>query len=291
MKFYILAIIVILCGLVQISDSELCGYISIKQSFCYVDPFTGTLSNCFRLPFNVNPDPFVYLYNSVLYLSTRNYSDPYTPYLFLAIDINTQSILWYANLSSITTSPSTGMAFYSSSYSTGFFYQSNGGYLYQVTPEKTVSYSTSPPTTQNPTFAFDSTLQRFWGFQGSSMFYFSLPSRSGASPMSTPNIVTMAYNPLLNQFFGLAQAAQSLLLYSWDWNYPSTLHLVGVIPDSTITPFSMSSIDMLAGSLTFVLSGASTRLMTVFLSNASVIATTNSLLYNLQSFTYENKKE
>jgi len=99
------------------------------------------------------------------------------------------------------------------------------------------------------------------------------------------NIVTIAYNPKTHLFYGLAQAAQSAILYTWDYDYPNSISLVGIVPNVVLSVSALCCVDSKGETMTFVT--AISQIVTISLiSDAAVISITGPLPFHLYSWSY-----
>jgi hypothetical protein len=264
------------------TTGQLIGYISTRGGFCNIDPATAALSNCFLLPYSIGPTPLCYFErsNNMLYFTTTNYSDPTAPFLLVAVDVfSSTHESWSVSLVKYSM-PKTGPVIgYSSAYGGAIVWGSS--VVLAKPDDATVLFGATVPYAAG---TFNPWLLSFWS-AGNQMLQLSLASRNWQFLDNTFNIVTVAIDPNSKLYYGLAQAAQSVLLYMWDFNYPATLRLVGIIPDAVVYPSATTSIDS-QRRLTFVSHAAfGTTLVTVSLEILSVIRSPQ-LPYPLQTFTY-----
>jgi len=269
---------------------SLFGYTS-SQGFCRIDRATGLTSKCFNLPFNINPAPASGFWSNAtsktFYVTSQNLSDPHLYRMLLAVDITNDDgphTYWASNMSNVQDSFRFPLVGYFAALSSPFIL---ADYLWLARPGANLTrYWPAPSSASNWVAAYDSKLMQMWLFSGGNQLCgCSLSLKSCSCNSNTFNIVTAAYDPTSHNIFGLAQAAQNVILYSWDYLYPTSLLMIGVVPDVTVVPWSTTAIDE-ASHLTFITSAPSRALVTVNLNDASVVSTSGPLRYTLQAFQY-----
>ena len=269
---------------------SLFGYTS-SQGFCRIDRATGLTSKCFNLPFNINPAPASGVWSNAnsktFYVTSQNLSDSHLYRMLLAVDITNDDgphTYWAANMSNVQDTFRYPLVGYFAALSSPFIL---ADYLWLAQPGANLTrYWPVSASTNNWAAAYDTKLMQVWLFSvGNQLCGCSLSLKSCSCNSNTFNIVTAAYDPTSHNIFGLAQAAQNVILYSWDYLYPTSLLMIGVVPDVTVVPWSTTAIDE-ASHLTFITSAPSRALVTVNLNDASVVSTSGPLRYTLQAFQY-----
>jgi len=132
--------------------------------------------------------------------------------------------------------------------------------------------------------SYDTQLQRMWYIGSPSMYFYNLPLRTRSTMGNQFNIVTLTYDPVSRLFYGLAQAAQSALVYYWAWDYPSNLYMLGVVPNVQVVQYGTTCVDPTGSSLAFITSLG--QIVTVNLTDASVISISAPLTYQLSTWAF-----
>jgi len=227
------------------------------------------------------------------FIATVNGSDPNVPFLLLSFNAITSNIDWMYDLTPVCSYDGSGTALAyspeanavmivsgsSSRCSNVLTIESNGST--SVTTTSGWDWGSSPY--QQATFY--PPLQEIWLLTDSSI-YANVIYQSEKVNIQVPyEIVTIAWDSVSGNFFGLSNAAQDTLLYSWTFSLQFTL--VGLIPNSHVVPYSMTTIDSKNEVITFVSTVTpSNTIITVFLSNASIVSISPLLPFNLITFSY-----
>jgi len=203
------------------------GYVNSEGGFCHINPANGALSNCFTIPnTQLLPTNSCLIYNNVLYVLSQNFSTASTPYTLLAINLPLRNLIWSAPVLPYGPPPFSttfGLVGYSSPDASIIVMVWGGSssvssQYYMVSLQGNVTVLKRNTMTPASAGIFDSQLQRMWmlvpGYT-TYMFYYNFRDETRYTLSNEFNIVTMVYNPYNHLFYGLAQAAQSVLLYSW----------------------------------------------------------------------------
>jgi hypothetical protein len=284
-KMHTFIVLSLIIAQFTVSCASAIGYVNIESSICKIDTKTGAHSDCFTLPFDINPMPSCIYQDTTFYFVSRNYSDPQTPILFVAVEVVTHKY-WTASLnSSVIRNSESPVVAYSKAHKTPLLLLDLGVFLVKM---DSVQKLRGNPYSQS-VGALDSQLLSLWYLPASpsnAVSYVSLSQITEQKQFPTPlPLRTIAYDPRTSLVYGLAQiSSHDLLLYSWNWNFDVTFSVVGVIRKAGAQAITVSGIQ--DGNLTFVCSTIFSRtLMTISLKDASVVSISSPLSYDLTSWT------
>jgi len=278
-----------------VSTQYLVGYINTAGGFCIINPVTGSYSNCFTIPnTQLLPTNSCVVFNNILYVLSQNFSLPETPYRLLAINLSQRNLIWAVSVPPYGSPPFSrifGLVGYSAPDSSLLVmvwatdYSNAQYYLVSLQGNITPLFRNLYDKPQVGTF--DTQLQRMWmlvpQFQ-KNIYYYNLRDKTFSRLPNPFNIITLAYNPYHHLFYGLAQAAQSVLLYSWAWDYPNSLTLVGFVPNVQLNLWGTTNLNPPGTVLTFI--SKSNQFVSISVQDASVISISGPLAYRLYAWEY-----
>jgi len=272
-----LLLLLLLTIISLVSSQQLVGYLSFEDSYCTINPTTGDLSSCFKLPFNHIPGGSSFFHDNIFYTLVANYTDPYESTILLAIDVPKQEISWSVNLTDINEKDFPKDR---SNLALSYSFQNNMIVLdsanYHVYLFNSTYHSYFPAGSYSQTSycgAVDQITQNFWLMLSNTDLIVNLDSQKTSTFNPGWNIQSITYDSVSGHFFGLTNAAQNTLMYKWDSN--GNVLNVGLIPNANMLYQASTTINTSARVLTFFSSTIGQQvqsLVTVSLDNATVIS-------------------